>query len=255
MPELILEKLSTFTLSESALADRVLLITGATGGYGSAIAKAATQAGASVIILGRNLTKLETLYDDLVAIGNHPPTLITLDQSQAPEQDYFELANTIHAEFGQLDGVVHASADLGVLTPLESLDQTVWNQVMAVNLHSARLIAAACLPLLRQSPLGSMVFTLDQKHSAYWGAYGVSKAALHNLSVMLADENEGKKDSNGNPLVAINAINPGPMRTALRRKAFPGEMESETRLASTRVGPMMYLLSRQDRSVTGAILS
>lgn len=249
-----MDETSQFSLPPQALENQVVLITGATGGLGSAVAQACTSAGASVVLLGRNLKKLEALYDELAAIKQKLPTIITLDQASAPEADYFELANTVNAEFGRIDAVVHASAELGVLTPLEALDQNMWNQVMAVNLHSARLLSIATLPFLRHSSLASLVFTLDRKDTAYWGAYGVSKAALASLSQMLADETEGKKDSAGHPVVAVNAVNPGPMRTALRRKAFPGEVETETPLAETRLGPLLYLLSRADRSLTGEIL-
>ena len=125
---------------------------------------------------------------------------------------------------------------------------------MNVNLTSARLLSLYCIPLLSQSEIGSITFSLDHKPSAYWGTYGVSKQAVQSLMHMLADEHDGKLDSNGHPVLAINGFDPGPMRTPLRRRAFPGELEEETMPPEFKLGPLLSLMTREDRSLTGAAM-
>ena len=95
------------------------------------------------------------------------------------------------------------------------------------------------------------MFTLDNKPSAYWGGYGVSKAAVKTLMHMMADETENTVDHQQHPLVAVNAVHPGPMRTRLRRRAFSGEMEHETPLAAEQLGTFLYLLDRVDPQASG----
>jgi len=134
---------------------------------------------------------------------------------------------------------------------LQSLQQSDWAKTIAVNLTSARLLTNACLPMLDQSGNASVVFTLDQKSSAYWGAYGISKSGTLTLMQTYADETDGRKNSDGHSNVAFNAIDPGAMRTPLRRQAFPGELESEAPPPENKLGPFLSLLVRSDPSLTG----
>lgn len=243
-----------FALNDEALSKHIILITGATGGLGTVLSKACAAAGATVVLAGRNLKKLEALYDVVDAMGSAQPAMLTINQDSATVEVYQDVVDKLGAEFGQIDALVHTAADLGTLTPLPAVTQADWTRVMAVNLSSARLLTAACLPLLYKSSLASVVFTLDHKASAYWGAYGISKSALLALSCMLADENDGRKGDDDAPLLAINSIDPGPMRTPLRRRAFPGEIEAESPTPDTRLAPFLSLITRADRQLTGASL-
>ncbi len=242
---------SSFSLPANALQNKVIVISGATGGLGTPLSKACASAGATVVLLGRKLKKLEALYDVVDSLGDATPALVTLDQATAIPESYVELGQMLSSEFGRLDGLVHCAAELGVLTPLQALQQTDWAKVVAVNLTSARLLTNACLPLLDQTGNGSVVFTLDQKASAYWGAYGVSKAGAQTLMRTYADETDGRKNPQGDCNVVFNAVDPGPMRTPLRRKAFPGELESETPTPDSKLGPFLSLLTRSDPTLTG----
>lgn len=243
-----------FQIETRELKDRVILISGATGGFGTALSKACSSAGAQVVLVGRKLKKLEKLYDVLIAQDSEP-AIVTLEQDKAGPDQYGELADLIEKEFGRLDAVVHTAADLGTATHQMAIDHSEWARVMNVNLTSARLLSLYTLPLLYKSTLASMVFLLDDKTSAYWGTYGVSKQALKAFMYMLADEFDTKHDDNGNPPVAINGYNPGSMRTPLRRRAFPGELQNEAPLPEDKLGPMLYLLSRKDRSKTGTLVN
>lgn len=243
-----------YTLEPKSLEGKVILITGATGGMGTALSKACAQASATVILASRKLKKLELLYDVVRDCGTAEPALITLEQDKAGPAEYAELADMLEKEFGRIDSVVHTAADLGTPTPHMAIEHAEWLRVMNVNLTSARLLSLYCIPLLSQSKLASITFSLDHKPSAYWGTYGVSKQALQAFMHMLADEHDGKLDANGHPLLAINGFDPGPMRTPLRRKAFPGELEQETVPPELKLGPLLSLITRADRALTGTAL-
>ncbi|MFK8081780.1 MAG: SDR family NAD(P)-dependent oxidoreductase [Granulosicoccus sp.] len=244
-----------FAPDSSGLADKVVLITGATGGLGTCLSIACAQAGATVVLASRNQKKLETLYDLITESGAAQPAIIPLQQDKAGPAQYNQLTDLIDSEFGKLDALVHCSADLGTPTPQISISHAEWVRVMNVNLTSARLLSVHCMPLLLQSELGSITFLLDRKTTAYWGSYGVSKQALQTLMHMLADETDNKQGDDGHPMLAINGFDPGPIRTPLRRRAFPGELETQTELPQTRLGPLLSLIMRTDRQLTGSALA
>ncbi len=243
----------SFSLEKDALRDRIVVITGATGGLGTALSRACTSAGATVVLIGKSVEKLEALYDVLESIpGAAQPAIIPVNQEVATEADYLQLADMLKEEFGQIDALVHTAAELGVVTPMPAIPQAQWTKVMSINFTSARLLTMALLPLLGNSDNASIVFTLDKKPGAYWGPYGVSKDALKSMANMLFDETSSQFDEQGNPKLAINTIDPGPMRTPLRRRAFPGELESESAPPEEQLGAFLALLSRSDKKLNGA---
>ncbi|NND92828.1 MAG: SDR family NAD(P)-dependent oxidoreductase [Granulosicoccus sp.] len=244
-----------YSLPAHSLQDRVVMISGATGGLGTALSRACASAGATVVLASRKVRKLEKLYDVIDALGTAQPAMVPLEQDKAGPAEYAEIADMLEREFGRIDALVHTSAELGTPTPQMAIEHTEWVRVMNVNLTSARLLSLYCLPLLSQSTLGSMVFTLDYKPTAYWGSYGISKQALQGFMHMLSDEHDSKLDQQGYPVLAINGYDPGPMRTPLRRRAFPGELEGETVPPEERLGPLLSLLNRTDRSLTGVALA
>lgn len=244
-----------YSLPADSLDGRVIMISGATGGMGTCLSRACASAGATVVLAGRKVRKLEKLYDVLEGMGPAQPAMVQLEQDKAGPAEYLEITNMLEKEFGRIDALVHASADLGSPTPQMNIEHSEWARVMHVNLTSARLLSLYCLPLLSRSSLGSLTFMLDHKPTAYWGAYGISKQALQAFMHMLSDEHDGQRDAKGHPLLAINGYDPGPMRTQLRRHAFPGELEGESATPDQRLGPLLSLMMRTDHSVTGIALA
>ncbi len=225
------------------LSDRCVLITGAGGALGSALAKACGQAGASVVLLGRTIAKLEACYDELEAAGAPQPAIYPLDLAGATLADYNTLANTLYSTFGGVFSVVHCAAELGMMTPLEDYPDELWQKVFNINVHGPLRLTQAFLPLLRDSGPSSVVFTLDDHTGAYWGAYGISKSTLSTTARMLAEECDGQRDDTGAPLVNVMGVNPGPMCTALRQRAFPGEIPQHNPAASTRAAQLLALIA------------
>jgi NAD(P)-dependent dehydrogenase (short-subunit alcohol dehydrogenase family) len=209
-----------YTPSPTLLTNRIILITGAGDGIGRAAAKSFAAAGATVILLGRTVRKLETVYDEIEQAGHPQPAIYPMNLETATPKDYETLANTLEKEFGRLDGLLHNASLLGTLTPLEHYDITTWYQVMQVNLHAPYLLTQACLRLLKQAKDASLVFTssnVGRQGRAYWGAYAVSNFAVEGFMQILAAELEA------NTTIRVNSINPGATRTAMRAAAYPGE--------------------------------
>ncbi len=202
-------------LSTHCLQDKVILITGATGGYGKALSLAYAEAGACVILLGKNIRLLENLYDEIEQAGYPVPAIYPLNLAGATEKDYYDMAENIDKEFGRLDGLLHAAAILGSPTPFEHSDAEIWYQVMQVNLHAPYLLTKYCIPLLKKSNHASLLFMTDDKPGAYWDAYAVSKQGVNGLMQNLATEYEGSN-------LYVNAINPGQSKTPLHLRAYPG---------------------------------
>jgi NAD(P)-dependent dehydrogenase (short-subunit alcohol dehydrogenase family) len=230
------------------LAGRTVLITGASGGFGRALALDCGRAGASVVLAGRNGAKLDRLYDEIVALGGPQPAIVQLDLASATAQDYDRLAETVEREFGKLDGLVHAAALLGDRTPLEQYDVPTWCRVLHVNLTAPFILTQVLLPSLRKSPDASVIFvssSVARKPRAYWGAYAVSKAGIEALREMLFQELEGKET------IRVNSVNPGRMRTPMRAAAYPAEDPNSLPAPAALTGLFLYLLSAQSRGIDG----
>ena len=230
------------------LAGRVILVTGAGDGIGRAAAKSFAAHGATVILLGRTVHKLEAVYDEIEQAGGPQPAIYPMNLEGASNEDYQQLAETIEQQLGRLDGILHNAAFLGSLTPLELYDLELWSRVMQVNLHAAYLLTRACLPLLKKSPDASVVFTtaeVGRKGVAYWGAYAISNAALENLMQIFADEMET------NTHIRFNSLDPGAVRTRMRNMAFPGEDPESLTLPDQIMPTYLYLMGPDSRGVTG----
>jgi len=220
------------------LADRVVLVAGAGGALGDAASRACAQAGATVVLLGRRVPKLNRLFDAIAEIGPQP-AIYPLDLLGASPSDYAELAQRIESEFGRLDGILHAAAEFRGLTPLANTEPEDFVNALHVNVGAPFLLTRACLPLLRRAPDSAIVFVLDDLARigrAYWGGYAVAKHALDGMVKVLADELE-------NSPVRVSALQPGPMQTPLRAKAFMTEAPGKWPQAAAYADACVHLLS------------
>jgi NAD(P)-dependent dehydrogenase (short-subunit alcohol dehydrogenase family) len=236
-------------LAKDALADRVLLVTGAGDGIGRAVAIDCAGHGATVVLLGRTQAKLEQTYDAIVATGGPRPAIIKFDLGASTVAEFVGLAETLHQEYGRLDGLAHVAGVLGPRTPLDHYEAKDWTQVLAVNLTAPFLLTQALLPLLRLGRDPAVVFTssgVGRKGRAFWGAYAVSKFGLEGLMQTWADE----CDSGSTP-IRMNSLNPGPVRTAMRLAAYPGEDRDKLPAPGSVAPAFTWLLAPASRGSTG----
>jgi len=195
---------------------RIALVTGASRGIGRAAALALAQAGAHVILVARTVGGLEDADDEIQKIGG-TATLVPMNLRDSDAID--RLGASIYERWGRLDAFLGNAGVLGQLTPLAHLEPKTFQEVMEVNVTANWRLIRSLDPVLRQSEAGRVLFVTSgaaRKHTPFWGAYAVSKAALESLALTYAAECETSK-------IKVNLLNPGPMRTAMRRKAMPGE--------------------------------
>ena len=194
----------------------VVLVTGASRGIGAAVAVALGRAGAHVVATSRTEGGL-TDTDDAIRAAGGSATLLPLDLLEVEQVDM--IGRSVLQRFGRLDGLVHAAGALGRLTPVHDLQPRDWTDAMGVNVQAAWRLIRTCAPLLLSAPAGRAVFlscAAARQPTAYWGAYGATKAAMEHLVLAWAAETATTR-------LRVNLFDPGPTATRLRREAMPGE--------------------------------
>ncbi len=149
------------------------------------LAIACAAQGATVVLHGRVVRKLEALYDDIVNAGYPEPTILPLDLATARAEDFANVASALQAQHGRVDAIVHTAVQLGSLGPIEHQAFDAWLATVRVDLLAPFGLTRALLPLLRAAPEASVAFTLDtrgEEPKAFWGAYAVAKAGLSRLA-------------------------------------------------------------------------
>jgi len=239
---------TNYTAAPNLLRDRVILVTGAGDGIGRAAAIAFAAHGATVILLGKTIKKLEAVYDEIEDAGYPQAAIYPMKLGGAKADDYTALHDVIETEFGRLDGLLHNAGALGQRKNIQDTTDADWNEVISVNLTSNFMLTKALLPLLRNSEDASIVFTsssVGRKGRAFWGAYAVSKFGVEGLAQVLADE----LDTTTN--IRVNCINPGATNTAMRRIAYPAELPSVNPMPEQIMGAYLYLIGADSKGVTG----
>jgi NAD(P)-dependent dehydrogenase (short-subunit alcohol dehydrogenase family) len=236
---------------DKPLVDRVVLITGASGGLGSVLAMGCAEQGATVVLHGRVVRKLEALYDRIVDAGHAEPTILPLDLSVAQAEDFATVAGALQVQHGRIDAIIHTAVLLGSLGPIEHQAFDSWLATLRVDLLAPFGLTRALLPLLRAAPDASVTFTLDtrgQEPKAFWGAYAVAKAGLSALLAILADEWENVAT------LRVNGVVPGPMRSPLRAQTHPGDDITRLPPPGVFLPLYLYLLSGQSKNESGGVI-
>ncbi len=241
-------KYSEYQPRPDLLKDRIILITGAGDGIGRAAALSYALHGATVVLHGRTLNKLEVIYDEIESLGAPQPAILPLQLSSASPRDYELLYNTLEQQFGRLDGILHNAGILGERTELANYPIETWDDVMAVNLRAPFLLTQELLPLLQRSDNASVVFAssgVGREARERWGAYSVSKIAIEAVNQLFAKENTY-------PNVRFNCINPGATRTAMRAQAYPDEDPKTLPTPDSIMPAYLYLMGDDSAHLNGA---
>lgn len=229
---------------------RVILVTGAGLGIGRTAALGYAQHGATVILLGRNQKRLDSVYDEIVGLGYPEPMALQMDLAKASDEDFQAMAQAIFEQLGRLDGILHNAARFDGLSPLEyqSLDQ--WMGTLRVNLAAPVALTRACLPLLTRAPDCSVLLTSEthgHQPAAFWGAFAISKWALEALVTIWSQELAVHEN------LRMNVIIPGPVRAPQRLISHPAE-EHQKLPTPMRLMPLyLYLMGPDSRAHSGKI--
>ncbi len=224
-----------------SLSGKTILITGAAGGLGGALAQQCAGLGADLVLLDKNRRGLSQLSDRIADRGLPAPGLYPMDLAGAGVDDFNDMVETIQAEYGGLHALIHCALDFDGLQPLEQIEPQDWLKSMQVNVNAPWLLSCALLPLLKKAENGRLFFILDDLDTvtgAYWGAYGTGKAALAGM-VRQFDE------TLGNTQVIVRGINPGAMRTGFRAKVYHAENPMEQPEPAIAAGKIVAMLTRE----------
>lgn len=229
---------------------KIILVTGAGDGIGKEAALHYARYGATVILLGKTVSKLEAVYDQILQDGGSEPAIVPLDLQGASPHHYVGLADSIGQQFGHLDGLLHNAALLSKLTPFLQISIEDWQAVMQVNVNSQFYLTQALIPVLKKSQAASVIFTtsgVGLAGRAYWGPYAISKFATQGMMEVLADEYE-------NSVIRFNCLNPGATKTAMRAKAYPAENANNLKTPADIMPWYLYLMDSEHSKEQGITL-
>ena len=233
------------------LRERVILVTGATGGIGAAVARACARAGATVVLHGRDPNRLDALYDGIPSETGIEPAALPLDLGTATSAQFAALAADIGQALGRLDGIVHCAFRTPSLTPVDGVSAEEWNLALRINVVAPLSITRACLPLLRQAPDAPVIYTLEShftSEDAYLGALAVPGAALSAAVRIQAEEWSGA------PGLRCHAIIPGPVDSPSRSRTHPGESPASRPPVDRLIPAYLDLLGPAGKPLHGKVL-
>jgi len=236
---------------DGELKDKVILVTGANRGFGLAITMDLSKAGATVIMLGRDLGSLEYAYDAVVDAGYNEPILYPLDLEGATPENYQELQDNVLEKFDKLDGLIHNAAILGAQMPIEQYDIKLWYSTLQINLSAPFMLTQFLIPALVKSEDARILFLssyVGREARAYWGAYSVSKFGIEGFAKTLSEELEKTN-------ISVNTVDPGKLRTEMRRTAYPAEDSSTVPMPEEKSAAIVYLLSNLSPKMNGEQLT
>ena len=242
----------TYDAKKNFLKNKTILITGASDGIGKACAKSYAAYGATVILLGRDQQKLNSIFDEIEEMYPGKVIIHTLDFKTASMADFKILAKSLNEQFECLDGLIHNAALLGARTPIEFYPEQDWKDLMQVNVNAVFQLTQSLLPALNRSKSARLLFissSVGRVGRAFWGAYAVSKFALEGLMQTIADELENTTS------IRVNSLNPGRTRTNMRRDAYPAENPETLQTAESLMPVYLYLMSTEAHNVHGQALN
>ncbi|MFO1318788.1 MAG: SDR family NAD(P)-dependent oxidoreductase [Burkholderiales bacterium] len=242
---------SRYEPTAGLFADRVILVTGSSRGVGQAVATAIAALGGSVILHGRDQSRLEQVYDAIEQAGHPQPAAIPLDLAGASTRQFDDIARQIHETFGRLDGVVHCAARVHRLMAVDAVSAETWQELFRVNVVAPLALTRACLPLLQQSPDAAVVYTLEEHvmaPDAYWGPVAVPQSALR--TALIAQAAEWSTFAN----LRVNAVIPGPVASPSRLVTHPGHPRDAWPPLETLTPVYAYAVGPASRGVTGQVL-
>ena len=238
------------TPNPALLGGRIILVTGAGQGLGRSAALIFAKNGATVILLGRSVNKLEKVYDEITEAGGPQPAIFPMDLAAATDAAFESLAQAIGYQFGRLDGICHCATDFEALQPLKLENLADWIELFRVNAAAPAAINRALEPYLEKAGDASVILvgeTHGHEPKAYWGGFAVSKAALEAYFKVQADEWSTASQR-------INLLVPGPVNSPQRAKTHPGEDKTALPTCDDVAATFLHLMGPGSYAVRGQVI-
>ena len=230
------------------LSGRTILITGATDGIGKVLAIEFSKLGSNIILLGRNSSKLDKVYDQLDnSLTSQKHLIVQADLGLLNNDSAHEILHAIAEEFTSLDGIIHNAAILGTMTTLEDYELSRWDEVLNVNLRAPFLLTKTLKTILETSTLPRIIFTssgVANMGRAFWGAYSVSKFGLKGLAEIFANELESTSS------IKVFNFDPGATQTKMRASARPAENPNSLKTPNDLVNCYLWFFSEESSEST-----
>ena len=225
------------------LTNKTILITGATDGIGKVLAEEFSKLGSNIILLGKNSSKLDAVYDQLDhSFDSQKHLILEADLSLLNNESAHEILRAISNEYDALDGIIHNAAILGTMTPLEDYELSKWDEVLNINLRAPFLLTKILKPILENSIMPRIIFTssgVANTGRAFWGAYSVSKFGLKGLAEIFTNELETTSS------IKVFNFDPGATQTKMRASARPAEDPSSLKTPHELVNCYLWFFSKE----------
>jgi 7-alpha-hydroxysteroid dehydrogenase len=244
-----------------SLADKTVLVTGGGSGIGKGVAAAVAAAGGNVMIVGRNADKLAAAAEEIKAQADGGGSVLYEAADVTDEDETSTAVDAATGWNGRLDGVVHCAGGSETIGPITQIDSQVWRRAVDLNINGSMYVIKHAGRELVRGGGGSFVgiSSIAASNTHRWfGAYGVTKAALDHLMMLAADEL-------GASSVRVNSIRPGLTRTEPVAAVIDSPELSEDYRVSTplpRVGEVadvanlaVFLLSDAASWISGQLIN
>jgi len=245
-----------------SLADKTFLVTGGGSGIGKGVAAAAVAAGGNVMIVGRNADRLAAAAEEIkTKVGDDAGVVLYEPADVTHEDETSRVVDAVTAWNGRLDGVVHCAGGSETIGPITQIDSDAWRRTVDLNVNGTMYVLKHAGRELVRGGGGSFVgiSSIAASNTHRWfGAYGVTKAAVDHLMMLAADEL-------GASWVRVNCIRPGLTRTDLVAPVMSSPDISDDYRINTplpRVGEVediahlaLFLLSDASSWITGQVIN
>ncbi len=245
---------------------KTAIITGASHGFGLAVAEAYIKEGANVAICGRNQESLNQAKQKLVALAGSDAKVLAYVADTSKKADVDALVKATYDQFNAIDILVANAGVYGTKGAIEEIDWDEWSQAIDINLKGVVLSCIGVLPHFKNKKAGKIIILSGggaTKPMPYLSAYAASKAGVVRFAETLAGEvNDYHID--------VNTIAPGALNTRLLKEVLDagpekvGEKFYQASLKQKEQGgaPLekgaalcVYLASNESDGVTGKLIS
>lgn len=229
------------------LKDKVVIVTGAVGNLGRAVATRVQAQGARTVLVDRSSGRLGDAYPGLGGSGDH---WLAGDVDLLDPGALSAMAAEAQRRFGRLDGLVNTVGGFRGGKPVHETDPAEWDFLYDVNVRTTINVCRAVIPYMLQTRSGRIVTVASRnafQGSANYAAYSVAKAAVLRLTESMA----GELKTVG---ITVNCIVPGTIDTPQNRAAMPKADHSTWVPPEDLASVIVFLLSDAARSVTGVAI-